>query len=147
MLNKLPKITGKSKKRVGRGWGSGKGKYAGRGNKGQKSREGVKPLFEGGQAILSIRLPMLRGKGKNKPVSGKPTILNVGDLEKHTQVKNGMVIDKESLIKAGMVVESETRQGLKLLGKGKLTKKLTVKISSSKEAIEKVKAAGGEYQS
>lgn len=142
-LHQLPAISHKRHKRVGRGWGSGKGKYAGRGNKGQKSREKVKFMFEGGQAKLSQHLPMLRGKGKNKPIGPKPKIINLSDLENRKLIKTNTVIDRALLAKIGII---EAKQEVKLLGKGKLTKSLIIKIKASERAIEAIKAAGGEYQ-
>ena len=142
-LSNLPKIHSKSPKRVGRGWGSGKGKYSGRGNKGQKSREKVKWLFEGGQAKLQKRLPMIRGKGKNKVIQTKPQIINVSQLEQNKAVKNNTVIDLAFL---GKIARIEKGQTIKLLGKGKLTKKLIIKVKASEKAIKKVQQCGGEYQ-
>lgn len=142
-LNKLPKIHQKKPKRVGRGWGSGKGKYAGRGNKGQKSREKTKWLFEGGQAKLQKRLPMIRGKGKNKVIQEKPQILNLNLLEQNQAVKSKTIIDYSFLSKIGRI---EKGQKAKLLGRGKLTKALIIKIPASKTAIKKVQQCGGEYQ-
>ena len=76
-LESLPKITQKRRKRLGRGFGSGKGKTAGRGTKGQKAREKVKFGFEGGQLPLTKRLPLRRGKGRNKPLKPAPLIVNL----------------------------------------------------------------------
>ena len=143
-LHQLPVIHSKRPKRVGRGWGSGKGKYAGRGNKGQKSREKVKWLFEGGQAKLQKRLPMIRGKGKNRSFIVKPEIINVSDLELLKSVKSGTVIDNQFMVKIGII---EKGQKIKLLGNGRLTKKLVIKIQASEKAMQKVKQAGGENQS
>ena len=142
-LHLLPKIGTKSAKRVGRGWGSGKGKYSGRGNKGQKSREKVKWFFEGGQSKLQKRLPMIRGKGKNRSIQTDSEILNVGALELLPSIKTGDTITQEYLQKLGII---EKGQEVKILGKGKLTKKLTVEVLASALAIEKVKLAGGKYQ-
>jgi len=142
-LHQLPSIQVKKAKRVGRGWGSGKGKYAGRGNKGQKSREKIKWLFEGGQAKINQHLPMLRGKGKNKVIFAKPEAINVQDLEGQDIIKANTIIDTKYLVKIGMIEEG---QEAKLLGKGKLSKKLIINIPASKKAIEKVQTAGGEYK-
>lgn len=140
-LNELLSIKTRRAKRVGRGWGSGKGKYAGRGNKGQKSREKSKWLFEGGQAKINQHLPMLRGKGKNKVIGIKPQGLNLDQFEASKAVKNGTIIDQAFLEKTGMI---EAGREVKLLGRGKLTKKLTIKIKASRQAIDKVLKAGGE---
>ena len=145
-LSQLPSIKNKKKKRLGRGWASGKGKYSTRGIKGQKARGKVALMFEGGQAILSKRLPMLRGKGKNKSLQPEPVILNVIDLEKSTKIKNGMIISTLFLIKSGIIKEPKKKQTVKLLGKGKLKKKLIIEIKSSAKAVEKVKESGGEYR-
>ncbi len=142
-LNNLPKFQQKRPKRVGRGWGSGKGKYAGRGNKGQKSREKTKWLFEGGQAKLQKRLPMIRGKGKNKPGKEKPYILNLAALERDKAIKNNSIIDHRFLSKIARIRKG---QQVKLLGQGKLTKTLIIKIPASKKAVKKVQQCHGEYQ-
>jgi large subunit ribosomal protein L15 len=145
-LNQLPRIKTKSKKRLGRGYGSGKGKYSTRGQKGQKAKTKSKILFEGGQILLSTRLPMLRGKNKNKPVGEKPLILNVGDLEKLSTIKKGAIINGKTLTQVGLIRLEKPTQTIKLLGRGKLTKSLKVEIPASKKAVNKVKQAGGEYR-
>ncbi|TSC54380.1 MAG: large subunit ribosomal protein L15 [Microgenomates group bacterium LiPW_16] len=140
-LNELPKITKKPKKRVGRGAGSGRGKTAGRGTKGQKAREKIKLGFEGGQLPLIKRLPLKRGKGRNKPIKPGPIIVNVkylNILPKNTEV------DLETLIKARIVKEDEARSfGVKILGDGELLLPLTVKLPCSGGAKEKIEKAGG----
>jgi large subunit ribosomal protein L15 len=148
MLNKLPKIIGKRKKRVGIGWGSGKGKYAGRGNKGQKSRESSKSFFEGGQVKLSVSIPMIRGKLRNKSRASEVLAVNLSDLEKHPLVKNGFEVTEENLVKIGLLNHTKVKRcEVKLLAGGALTKKLNVQIKASKTAIEKVISLGGEYKS
>lgn len=142
-LHLLPKISQKPAKRVGRGWGSGKGKYSGRGNKGQKSREKVKWFFEGGQSKLQKRLPMIRGKGKNRSIKAPIVILNINALELLPSIKNNDTITKAYLLKLGIIKKG---QEIKILGKGKLSKKLTVSIQASPIAVEKIKLAGGKYQ-
>lgn len=146
MLHTLLKSKEKKNKRIGQGWGSGKGKYSTKGQKGQKAREDIKPLFEGGQNVIYKHLPMLRGKFKNKPMHPDELVLNIQDLERNSNVKNGTVIDKAFLIKIGLVTNSKAlKRTIKLLSKGVLTKKLIVKIPASKSAIEKIKKLGGEY--
>ena len=148
MLNKLPKIVAKSKKRVGIGWGSGKGKYAGRGNKGQKSRESSKAFFEGGQVKLSVSVPMLRGKLRNKSRAKEVLVVNLSDLEKHALVKDGFEVNVENLVKIGLLNHTKAnRSDVKLLSGGEIKKKLKVQIKASKTAIEKVLSQGGEYKS
>lgn len=140
-LNELPKITKKPKKRLGRGAGSGRGKTAGRGTKGQKARGKVKLGFEGGQLPLIKRLPLKRGKGRNKSLKPGPIIVNVkylNILPKNTEV------DLETLIKARIVKEDEARSfGVKILGDGELLLPLTVKLPCSGGAKEKIEKAGG----
>lgn len=111
----------KSRKRVGRG--GKRGTYSGRGMKGQKSRSGAKkdPLFEGGRTSLIDRLKKIRGF---KSVHPKKININLDDLEKN--FKNGDTVSVESLIKFNLIKKSEAKRGVKILGNGKLTKKLSV---------------------
>lgn len=128
----------RAKKRLGRGPGSGLGKTAGKGHKGQNARSGggVKPGFEGGQMPLQRRLP----KRGFTPLTRKEYVLiNLRDLE---LFEAGTVVDLEALGKAGLV--SKVKDGIKILGDGELTKALTVKAHKfSKSAAEKITAAGG----
>ncbi len=129
----------KKKKRVGRGPGSGLGKTAGRGHKGQKSRSGgAKPrYFEGGQLPLYRRLPK---RGFTNIFKVVYQVVNVGQLEEKFDADT--VVDKEALRKAGLI--KKLNQPVKLLGKGNITKKLTVKVdAASKKAVELIQAAGG----
>ena len=127
-----------SKKRIGRGHGSGTGKTSGRGHKGQNSRSGggVKPGFEGGQMPLQRRLP----KRGFTPLSRTIYVLvNLRDLE---LFDTGSVIDLEALGKAGLI--GQLKDGVKILGDGELSKSLTVKAHKfSKSAQAKIEAAGG----
>lgn len=124
---------------IGRGQGSGIGGTAGRGNKGQQSRSGGKtyPGFEGGQMPLYRRLA-IRGFD-NSMFAKQYAVVNLSDLE--ARFENGETVDAESLIKKGLV----KKVGLvKVLGNGKLSKKLTVKVDKvSKSAAEKIQKAGG----
>lgn len=146
MLNKLKKVTTKKSTRRGRGYGSGKGGHtAGRGTKGQRSRSGYKlprPGFEGGQMPLSRRLPKLKGFSRgyfNK--KQKSLIINVEQLNKF---KDDEKIDINKLAEAGFIKIKSQPVDIKILGKGKLTKKVTIKnISTSVSAAKKIKAAGG----
>ncbi len=129
----------KKRKRVGRGPGSGLGKTAGRGHKGQKSRSGgAKPrYFEGGQLPLYRRLPK---RGFTNIFKVVYQVVNVGQLEEKFDADT--VVDKEALRKAGLI--KKLNQPVKLLGKGNITKKLTVKVdAASKKAVELIQAAGG----
>ena len=126
------------KKRVGRGQGSGTGKTAGRGGKGQKARSGNMHFegFEGGQSPLQRRLPKF---GFNSPNRIEYAVVNLSELERF---KAGAVVDEAALRKTGLV--KGVWDGVKILGNGALTRKLTVKVhkmsASAKEAIAK---AGG----
>lgn len=141
-LNKLSPTPGskKNRKRVGRGPGSGLGKTAGRGQKGQKSRSGgnVHPRFEGGQMPLHMRLPK-RGFN-NKRFGTVLAEVNVGQLE--PKFEAGAVVDIVALQESGVV--ANVRDGVKLLGNGEITKALTVKVHKvSAGARAKIEAAGG----
>ena len=124
--------------RVGRGHASGNGKTAGRGHKGQKARSGgsTRLGFEGGQMPLYRRIPKRGFKNYNyKEIIG----INVSKLD---VFENGTEVTVETLIEAGIV--KNPRDGVKILGNGELTKKLTVKVNAfSKSAEEKITAAGG----
>ena len=125
-------------KRVGRGTGSGLGKTSGRGQKGQKSRSGggVRPGFEGGQMPLSRRLPK---RGFKNIFAKVYTTINVGELE---VFEDGTEITAEFLKNAGFI--KKINDGIKILGQGELTKKLTVKaVKFTASAQEKISAAGG----
>ena len=123
--------------RRGRGHGSGNGKTAGKGHKGQKARSGApRPGFEGGQMPLYRRLPKRGFKNRN---SKEIVSINVGALERF---ENEAVVDVNALIEAGIV--KNPRDGVKILGNGELTKKLTVKVDAySESAKEKIEALGG----
>jgi large subunit ribosomal protein L15 len=141
LLSKLPKITEKKKKRVGRGLGSGKGAKSGRGTtRHQKARENIPLSFEGGQGRIIKKFPLLRGKGRNKPLSNKPMII---DLEQLNQFDTDETVDINVLIKRGLISEGEAKNGVKILANGKLTKKLVIKIPCSKKVKEMVTELGG----
>ncbi|MBI2103442.1 50S ribosomal protein L15 [Candidatus Woesebacteria bacterium] len=136
MINALPKIVGKRPKRVGRGYGSGKGGHtSGRGQKGQKARSKTPILFEGYKTKKSLirRLPMLRGKGKLTP-KHPPVIINVSALDK---LPAGSKVDIETLAKHGLVDPKRARKfGVKILGKGKIGKKLVVEVPMSHKPLK-----------
>ncbi len=128
-------------KRIGRGHGSGWGKTAGKGHKGQKARSGggVRPGFEGGQTSLARRIPK---RGFNNIFATEYTVINVSDLERFV---DGTVVDTE-LLKASGLVKKEL-DGVKVLGNGELTKSLTVKAAAfSASAKEKIEKAGGKAE-
>ncbi len=130
-----------AKKRVGRGPGSGHGKTSGRGEKGQKSRSGFSRLlgFEGGQMPLHRRLPK---RGFTNIFKKEHAIVNVSELERFD---NGATVDEAVLRKAGLV--KGQKDGIKILGNGKLTKKLTVHATKFSDAARRqIEAAGGTCQ-
>ena len=143
MLDQLKPVAGArhSKKRLGRGIGSGLGKTAGKGTKGQNSRSGggVRPGFEGGQLPLFQRLPK-RGFKSISRVEYK--VVNVEQLN---VFDNGTVVDVAKLVEAGIV--KELNELVKVLGNGKLEKKLTVKANKFSESAKKaIEAAGGSVE-
>ena len=123
--------------RRGRGHGSGNGKTAGKGHKGQKARSGApRPGFEGGQIQLYSRLPKRGFKNRN---TKDIVAVNVERLEKF---EKGSEVTAESLIALGII--SHARDGVKILGNGELTKKLTVKVNAVSEGAKaKIEAVGG----
>ena len=128
-------------KRKGRGHATGNGKTAGRGHKGQKARSGggVRVGFEGGQMPLARRVPK---RGFNNIFAEPLTAVNVSELE---VFENGTVVDAAALIEKGVI--SNCKYGLKVLARGELTKKLTVKAAAfSATAKEKIEAAGGKAE-
>ena len=142
-LNELSPAVGSTKEayRKGRGAGSGNGKTAGRGHKGQKARSGgkVRVGFEGGQMPLARRIPK---RGFNNIFAKPLTAVNVIALNKF---EDGAEVDAAALIEAGII--SECPNGLKVLGNGDLTKKLTVKAAAfSESAKEKIEQAGGKAE-
>ena len=140
MLNNLSPVQGArhSKKRLGRGIGSGIGHTSGKGTKGQNARSGggVRPGFEGGQLPLFQRLPKRGFHNHNKV---EFAIVNV---EKLNVFEDGAVVDAEALVNASLI--KEVKDGVKVLGNGELTKKLTVKVNKFSESAKKaIEAAGG----
>ena len=123
--------------RRGRGHGSGNGKTAGKGHKGQKARSGApRPGFEGGQMPLYRRIPK---RGFTCPNHKEITSINLSELERF---EDGAVVTVDTLIQAGIV--KNVRDGVKILGRGEITKKLTVKVNGfSASAKEKIEAIGG----
>lgn len=140
-LSNLPKIVAKAKKRVGRGLGSGRGAKSGRGTtRHQKARESIPLHFEGGQARMVKKFPLLRGKGRNKSIEEKPFII---DLKSLNVFKDDEVVDIESLFKQGLIDVETKKLGVKILGNGKLEKKLKVKVHVSKSVKAAIEKAGG----
>lgn len=142
-LHELSPAPGSATKawRKGRGAGSGNGKTAGKGHKGQNARSGggVRPGFEGGQIPLYRKLPK---RGFHNKFSTVYSIINVDALNRFD---DGAVIDINALMESGVV--SKANDGLKVLGRGEITKKLTVKASIfSATAKAKIEAAGGKAE-
>ena len=140
-LNELSPAAGSAKApyRKGRGAGSGNGKTAGKGHKGQNARSGggVRPGFEGGQIPLYRKLPKRGFKNRFAVVY---TTVNIGTLD--AKFNDGDVVDLAALKSAGVV--KKENDGLKILGNGEITKKLTVKAAKiSESAKAKIEAAGG----
>ncbi|MGN1088815.1 MAG: 50S ribosomal protein L15 [Huintestinicola sp.] len=131
----------KDVKRIGRGHGSGNGKTAGKGHKGQNARSGggVRPGFEGGQMPMTRRIPK---RGFHNIFATKYSTVNVSDLEMFV---DGTVVDTELLKASGLV--KKVNDGVKILGNGELSKNLTVKAAAfSASAKEKIEKAGGKAE-
>ena len=142
-LHELSPAPGSTKKayRVGRGAGSGNGKTAGKGHKGQNARSGggVRPGFEGGQMPLQRRIPK---RGFNNIFAKKYAAINVSALERF---EDGATVDEKAIIEAGIL--KKPLDGIKILGNGELTKKLTVSVAAfSASAKQKIEAAGGKAE-
>ena len=148
LSNLQPAQARKDRKRVGRGLGSGKGRYSGRGIKGQKARSGshtMRPGFEGGQMPIYMRLGKKRGPYSKDAMPVGPhrthtVSLNVRDLER--VFDDGADVSLDALVEKGLI--KNTRTDVKLLGVGEVTQKLTVRVHAiSASAREKIEAAGG----
>lgn len=142
-LHELSPAPGSVKKayRKGRGPGSGNGKTAGKGHKGQNARSGggVRPGFEGGQMPLQRRLPK---RGFNNIFATVYATVNVSDLNKF---EDGAVVDEKAIVEAGLL--KKTLDGVKILGNGTLNKKLTVNVKAySESAKQKIEQAGGKAE-
>ena len=142
-MHELAPAIGSTKevKRIGRGHGSGNGKTAGKGHKGQKARagHGMRAGFEGGQMPLQRRVPK---RGFNNIFATEWNVINVSALE---VFEDGSVVDSASLQQAGIIKKANLP--VKVLGNGKITKKLTVKLNAfSASAAEKINTAGGKAE-
>ena len=127
--------------RKGRGHGSGNGKTAGKGHKGQKARSGgsIRPGFEGGQMPLQRRIPK---RGFVNVFATNYALINVKDLN---VFEDGAVVDEQAIVEAGLL--KKTLDGVKVLGKGELTKKLTVNVAAfSESAKQKIEEVGGKAE-
>lgn len=142
-LHDLTAVPGSTKesKRIGRGHGSGQGKTAGKGHKGQKARagKGFRPGFEGGQMPLQRRIPK---RGFVNVFAKEIHAINVGSLNRF---EDGSVVDTQALLEAGLL--KKCCDGVKILSNGALNKKLTVKANAFSEAAkQKIEAAGGKAE-
>ncbi len=142
-IHELAPVEGSTKeaKRKGRGIGSGNGKTGGRGHKGQKARSGggVRPGFEGGQMPLARRVPK---RGFTNIFAVRYAFVNVSALD---VFEDGAVVDAAALQEKGLI--NKLYDGVKILGNGEISKKLTVKATKfSKSAAEKIEAAGGKAE-
>lgn len=136
-----PKGSKTSRKRVGRGSGSGLGKTSGKGHKGQNARSGggVRPGFEGGQMPIQRRLPKV---GFTNIFKKKIAVVNIRDLSKF---ESGSVVDEAALIRSGII--KGRRDGIKLLSQGDIAFPLTLKVNgASRIAKEKIEKAGGKVE-
>ncbi|OGE30870.1 50S ribosomal protein L15 [Candidatus Daviesbacteria bacterium RIFCSPHIGHO2_01_FULL_44_29] len=138
-LNELPKLKKNSAKRLGRGLGSGKGKTAGRGQKGQKARGKIPASFSGGGLPLYKKLPLNRGWGNNK-VSRRPVGIGISRLN---VFKANAAVDEAAMVAAKIISKREAIFGVKILGTGELTVALIIKMPVSKSAESKITRAGG----
>lgn len=139
-LDKLPKITRRAQKRVGRGAGSGKGKMSGRGSKGQKSRGKVALGFIGGTLPFYKKIPYRRGLGNSKR---SPEAIPVS-LDKLSDFKKGETVDLLSLTGKGIITERKAKKfGAKIVSNGEIKIALNVAIPASAKAKEKIEKAGG----
>lgn len=140
-LHQMLKVKTRSKKRLGRGIGSGKGKTAGRGTKGQKAR-GTIPIGFTGNLPLYKKLPLKRGKG-NPSFNSKPKIIQLSQLN---ILKDKTVVDIAKLIDEKIILAKDAKRGVKILDNGEIKTALTIKLPISKTARLKVEKAGGKVE-
>jgi len=140
-LNNLEKTLKTSKKRLGRGIGSGKGKTGGRGMKGQKARGKIPAAFIGGSLPLYKKLPFVRGWG-NMKAKEKPVVVSLNELNRF---KASSEVTVASFVSVGLITEADSKKrGIKVLDRGELTVKgLSIKLPVSAKAKIKIESAGG----
>lgn len=144
-LANLEKTTTKKKRRIGLGHGSGRGKTAGRGTKGQLARHKSSLDVDGDSNPLVRRLPFLRGKGRNKSLKSKRLVINLDALNIFSDKE---IVDIESLAKYKLVCLKDAKaNNVKILGDGDIKKVLIIKLPVSKEAAQKIEKAGGTISS
>lgn len=143
-LSQLPKTTTKRAKRLGRGLGSGKGAKSGRGTtRHQTAREDMPLHFEGGQNRMVKRFPLLRGKGRNKPVREKPVVVTLSHLNLFAK---GTTVDMQALKEKGIIESREMTRGVKVVGNGSIETAITVTLPVSQSARQRIEEAGGKVQ-
>lgn len=142
-LHTLPKLTAMKKKRLGHGYGSGVGGHtSSRGQKGQKSRNGVRLSFTGSSWVWFKRLPFMRGKSRFNSF-GKKALINLSSLN---VFESGAVVSMESLIEQKLISKNQaTISSVKIVGTGELKKKLKVMVPATLSAQKAILAAKGEY--
>ncbi len=142
-LDQLPKLTARKNKRLGHGYGSGKGGHtSSRGQKGQKSRNGVRLSFTGSSWVWFKRLPFMRGKSRFNSF-GKKALINLSVLN---VFDNGALVSLESLIEKKIISKNQaTISSVKIVGTGELKKKLKVIVPATVSAQKAILATGGEY--
>lgn len=143
-LSSLQKITARSKKRLGRGIGSGRGKTSGKGTKGQKARGKMSPGFTGGGLPFYKKMPLLRGWGFRKIQARKflkPIMIKSSQLN---MFKSKQTVDLDSLTKLGLISDKKIiKKDVKILASGEVKVPLTVNVPVSKKAKEMIEQAGG----
>ena len=139
-IHNLQSTTEKKLRRLGRGHGSGRGKTAGRGTKGQKARGKVPAAFEGGALPLVKRLPFLRGRGRNKASKVRPVAISVGQL---LALPSKSTVDIDTLIKYKIVTSHAKKSGVKILSGGEIKSSFNVKVPISASAKKMIEKAGG----
>jgi large subunit ribosomal protein L15 len=139
-IHNLPKTTERKLRRLGRGHGTGRGKTAGRGTKGQKARGKILLSFEGGALPLVKRLPFLRGRGRNKVIKRHPVAINIANL---TSLPSKSTVDVETLIKYGIVRQEAKKSGVKIIGNSKLEAAYEVRVPVTSAARRIIERAGG----
>ena len=142
-LNELPKLTARKNKRLGHGYGSGKGGHtSSRGQKGQKARNGVRLSFTGSSWVWFKRLPFMRGKSRFNSF-GKKSLITLSELN---VFENGALVSVETLIEKKIISKNQaTITSVKVVGTGELQKKLIVMVPATASAQTAILAAKGEY--
>ncbi|MDA1316434.1 MAG: 50S ribosomal protein L15 [bacterium] len=144
ILSSLPAIVALSKKRLGRGTGSGAGNKSGRGTtRHQTARTDIPLHFEGGQNRFTKRFPLLRGKGRNKVVNPKSLVVTIEQLSK---LKTGTEVSQETLLSEGIISSDDKNRNIKVVGGGTIDIVLTVRLPVTKSAKEAIEKAGGKVE-